>query len=101
MTHTPHFINTVSNNDYPTSITHFNKKSQKLHTPFNTYFLKLPHFSEIITKKIRRAIYKEGLDIQLAHSGPSQRQRIKHVHKPTAQKEIQIYAKKKITLFIV
>ena len=48
-----------------------NKKSQKLHTPSNTCFLKLPHFSEIITKEICRAIYKEGLDIQLAHSGAS------------------------------
>ena len=33
--------------------------------------MKLPHFSEIITKEIHRAIYKEALDIQLAHFGPS------------------------------
>ena len=39
--------------------------------PSNTCFLKLPHFSEIITKEICRAIYKEGLDLQLAHSEPS------------------------------
>ena len=72
MTHTADFINTLRNNDYPTSITwHLNKKSWKLHTPANTCFLKLPHFSEIITKEIRRAIYKEELDIQLAHSRPS------------------------------
>ena len=51
-----------------------NKKSRKLHRPSNTCFLKLPHFSEIITKEIRRAIYKEGLDIQLAQPGPSLRQ---------------------------
>ena len=36
-----------------------------LHRPSNTCFLKLTHFSEIITKEIHRAIYKEGLDIQL------------------------------------
>ena len=61
ITHTAHFINTFRNNDYPTSITrHLNKKSRKLHRPFKTCFLKLPHFSEIITKEIRRAIYKEG-----------------------------------------
>ena len=47
------------------------KKSRKQHTPSNTCFLKLPHVSEIVTKEIGRAIYKEGLDIQLAHSGPS------------------------------
>ena len=59
--------------DYPTSITrHLNyKKSWKLHRPCNTCFLKLPHFSEIIIKWICRAIYKEGLDIQMTHSGPS------------------------------
>ena len=76
ITHTTHFINTFRNNDYPTSITwHLdNDKSRKLHTPSNTCFLKLPHISEIITKEIRRAIYKEGLDIQLTHSGPSRRQ---------------------------
>ena len=34
----------------------------------------ITHFSEIITKEICRAIYKEGQDIQLAHSGPSLRQ---------------------------
>ena len=72
-THTAHFINTLRNNDYQTSITqHFNnKKSWKLRRPSNICFLKLPHFSEIITKKIRRAIYQEGLNIQLAHFGPS------------------------------
>ena len=37
-------------------------------TSSNTCFLKLLHFSEIITKEICRAIYKEVLDIQLAHS---------------------------------
>ena len=36
----------------------------------NSCFLKLPHFSEIITKEIHRATYKEGLVIQLAHSRP-------------------------------
>ena len=76
ITHTAHFINILRNNDYPTSITrHLNKnKSRKLHTPSNVCFLKLPHFSEIITKEIRRAIYKEGLDIQLSHPRHSQRQ---------------------------
>ena len=73
-THTAHFINTLRNIDYSISIIrHLNsKKSGKLHRPSNTCFLKLPHFSEIITKEIRRAIYKKGLDIRLAHSGPSQ-----------------------------
>ena len=76
ITHTAHFINILRNNDYLTSIIqHLNdKKSRKLHTPSNTRFLKLPDFSENITKEIRRAINKEGPDIQLAHSGPSQRQ---------------------------
>ena len=75
-THTAYFINILRNNDYPTSITwHLNdEKSRKLRRPSNTCFLKLPHFSEIITKEIRRAIYKKGLDIQLAYSGPSLRQ---------------------------
>ena len=76
ITLTAHFINTLRNNDYPTSITQHlnNKKLRKLHRLSNTYFLKLPHFSEIITKEIHRAIYKEGLDIQLAQSEPSLRQ---------------------------
>ena len=76
ITHTTHFINTLRNNDYSTSITQHlnNKKSRKLHPPTDTCFLRLPHFSEIISKEIRRAIYQEGLNIQLAHSGPSQRQ---------------------------
>ena len=76
ITHTAHFINTLRNNDYPTSITRLlnNKKSRKLHRPFNTCFLQLPHFSEIITKEIHRSINKEGLDIQLAHPGSSLRQ---------------------------
>ena len=71
--HTSNFINTLRNNDYPTSIIrHLNNyKSRKLPTTSNTCFLKLPHFSEIITKEIGRVIYKEGLDVQLAHSGPS------------------------------
>ena len=72
--HTAHFINILKNNDYPTSMTHLNnKKSRKRHTPSNTCFLKLPHFSEIITKETHRAIFKEGLDIQLTHSRPSLR----------------------------
>ena len=73
ITHTAHFINTLRNNDYPTSITQHlnNKKSWKLHRPSNICFLKLPHFSEIIIKEIRKAIYKEELDIQLAHTGLS------------------------------
>ena len=76
ITHTAHFINTLRNNVYPTSVPqHLNdKKSRKPRTPSNTCFLKLPHFSEIITKEIRWAIYKGGLDIQLAHSGLSLRQ---------------------------
>ena len=67
------FINTLRNNDYPISITrHLNNyKSRKLHTPANTCFRKLPHFREIITKEIRRAIYKEEVDIQMANSGTS------------------------------
>ena len=71
-THTAQFINILRNNDYPTSITwHLNnKKSWKLHRPFNTCVLKLPHFREIMTKEIHRAFYKERLDIQLAHSRP-------------------------------
>ena len=76
ITHTAHFINTLGNNDYPTSITrdlHY-KKSQKLRRPSNTCFLKLPRFSEILTKETRTAIYKEGLNIQLTHSRPSLRQ---------------------------
>ena len=74
--HTAHFINTFSNNDYPTSITrHLNyKKSRKLHWRSSTCFLKLPCFSEIITKEIRRAVCKEGIYIQLAHPGSSLRQ---------------------------
>ena len=76
ITHTTHFINTLKNNDYSTLITQHlnNKKSRKLHTPCNSCFLKLPHFREIIIKEIRRAIHKEGLDIQLGHSGPLPRQ---------------------------
>ena len=74
-THTAHLKNTLRTNDYPTSILKINKKKlRKLHTPSNTCFLKLPHFSKMITKEIRRVIYKEGLDIQLAYSGPSLRQ---------------------------
>ena len=71
-----HFINPLRNNDYPTSITRHlnNNKSWKLHIHSNTCLLKIPNFSEIITKEIRKAIYMEGLDIQLAHSGPSRRQ---------------------------
>ena len=70
--HTAHIINTLRNNDFSTSIQrHLNNKAQKLHTPSNICFLKLPHFSEIITKEIQRAIYKEGLDIQVSHSGPT------------------------------
>ena len=75
ITHTTHFINILRNNDYPTSITRHlnNKKLRELHRTPNACFLNLPHFSEIITKEIRRVIYKEGLHIQLAHSGPSLR----------------------------
>ena len=85
ITHPAHFINTLRNNYYPTSITpHLNNnKSWKLHTPSNTCFLKLPRFSEIISKEIRRAIYKEGLDTQLAHSGPSLHQYLMKKNKST------------------
>ena len=74
ITHTPHFINTLRNYDYPTSITRHlnNKKLRKLYRHSNTCFLKLPHFSKIITREIRWAIYKDGLDIRLALSGPPQ-----------------------------
>ena len=41
-----------------------------METPSNTCFLKLPYFSRIITKEIRWAIYKEALDIKLAHPDP-------------------------------
>ena len=76
ITQTAHIINILRNNVYPTSNTrHLNKKkSRKLHTPSNTCFLKLPHFSELITKEIRSAMYKEELDIQLVHFRLSQRQ---------------------------
>ena len=50
------------------------KKSRKLHRHSNTCLLKLTHFSEIITKEIRRAISKEGLHMQLVHSRLSLRQ---------------------------
>ena len=85
ISHTPHFINTLRNNDYPTPITrHLNKKKPwKLHTPSNTCFLKLPHFSKFITKEICWAINKEGLDIQLAHSGPTLRQYLTKKHNVT------------------
>ena len=75
--HTPaHFINTLRNNDYPTSITRHlnNSKSRKLDRPSHTRFLKLPHFSESIIKEQRSAINKEGLDTQQAHSEHSLRQ---------------------------
>ena len=44
ITHTAHCINTLKNNDYPTSIKRHlnNKKSRKLHTPSYICFLKLP-----------------------------------------------------------
>ena len=76
ITHTIHFINTLKNNNYPILFTwHLNyNKSRKLQTPSNTCFLKLPHFSEIITKEIRSAIYTKGLDVQLAHYPPSLRE---------------------------
>ena len=76
-------MNTLRNNGYPTSyIRHLNnRKTRTLHTHSNTCFLKLPHFSETITKEIRKAIHKEGLDIQLAHSGPSLRQHLTKKHK--------------------
>ena len=46
ITHTAHYINTLKNNDYPTSITwHLNKKSRKLHRSPNTCFLIPPHFN--------------------------------------------------------
>ena len=75
-THIAHFINTIKSNYYSTSIIwHLNnQKSRKLHRHFNNCFLKQPHFSEITTKEISRAIYKEGLDIKLAHCGPLLRQ---------------------------
>ena len=74
ITYIAHFITPPpQKQDYSTSIKwHLNnKKSLKLHTPSNTCFLKLKHFGEIITEGIRRAIYKEGLVIQLEYSGPS------------------------------
>ena len=76
ITHTAHFINTLKINDYLTSISRHlnNNKSRKLHTPSYTCFLNLPHFSEIITKEIRRAIHKGALDIQLSHYRSSLRQ---------------------------
>ena len=76
VTHATHFINILRNSDYLISITQHlnNKKSWKRHKPSNTCFLKLPHFGQIISKEIRRAIFKEGLNIQLTHSGPSLRQ---------------------------
>ena len=48
------------------------------YTPSNTCFLRLPHFSEkiITTAPIRSAIQREGLDIQLAHYGPSLRRQL-------------------------
>ena len=108
--HTAHFINTLRNNDYPTSIARrLDKKSRKLLTPSNTCFLKLPHFSEIITKEIRQAIYKEGFDIQLAHFRPSLRQYLTKKNNNTVTtctlahcsvRDPNIYAKR-ITLFIV
>ena len=66
---------TNKNDDYPTPITQHlnNKKTRKVHRTSNTCFLKLPRFIEIMTTEIRRAIDKKGLDIQLAHSGPSLR----------------------------
>ena len=61
ITHTAHFIIILTNNDYPTSVAYLNnKKSRKLRTTSNTYFLEVPHFSEMITKEIRRAIYKDS-----------------------------------------
>ena len=110
ITHTAHFINTLKTNDYPTSIMrHLNNKPQELHTPSKTCFLKLPHFSEIIIKEIHRAIYKKGLDIQLAHSGPTLRQYLtkKNNNAVTTctlancpRKDPNI-CQKKLTLFIV
>ena len=75
ITHTAHFINTLIDNDNLTSITWLlnNNKLRKLNTPSTTCFLKLPRFSEIIRKERHRAIYKEGLDIQLLYSGLSLR----------------------------
>ena len=55
ITHTAYFINTLRNNDYLTPVTrHLNNKPWKVHGPSNTCFLKLPHFSEIFNKEIRR-----------------------------------------------
>ncbi|XP_052834550.1 uncharacterized protein LOC128251599 [Octopus bimaculoides] len=75
--HTTRFLDILKTNGYPRSIVNRLKyprrptrRTQRKHS--NTCFLKIPQFSERITTAIRRAIRK-GLDIQLAHSGPSLR----------------------------
>ena len=59
ITRNVYLINTLKNINFTTSISRHlnNNKSLKLHTHSNTSFLKLPHFYEIITKEIRKAIY--------------------------------------------
>ena len=56
--HTAHFINILRHKDYPTSIARHlnNKKSRKLRRPFNTYFLKLPHFDGYLQRRARYTI---------------------------------------------
>ena len=73
ITHTHCTLYKHSQNQWLSNFTQHlnNNKSRKQHTSSNTCFLKLPNFMEIITKKIHWAIYKEGIDIQLAHSRPS------------------------------
>ena len=61
ITHIVHFINTLRNNVYPTSIIRYgNNNSWKLHKTSNTYILKLPHFSEIVTKKCAEIFTRKG-----------------------------------------
>uniref|UniRef100_A0A0L8GYC4 GIY-YIG domain-containing protein n=1 Tax=Octopus bimaculoides TaxID=37653 RepID=A0A0L8GYC4_OCTBM len=78
VTHTTCFLDILKTNRYPRSIVNQLKyprrPTHRTHRkPSNTCFLKIPHFSKRITRSIRRAIRREGLDIQLAHSGPSLR----------------------------
>jgi len=86
ITHTTHFMSILKANGYPTSVTKRLKQTEGPtgHITSNTCFLRLPHFNESITAAIRKAIRKEGLDIQLAHYGPSLRRQLsKNQHKNT------------------
>ena len=78
ITHTTHFKATLNANGYPASFTKRMRHTSnpRHHTPSNTCFLRFPHFNEKITAAIRRAIKKEGLDIQIAHYGPSLRRKL-------------------------